>query len=72
MVYSISISNVNPSLVLAAVLEVCGGDSKEASKFLAAQGNEGYDARQLQSNDGIPSDYPLKGVLLIYVVLLIV
>ena len=49
-------------LVLAAVLEVCGGDSKAAAQFLQAQGNEGYDARQLQNNDGIPSDYPIRKV----------
>eukprot|EP01115_Flamella_aegyptia_P006852 TRINITY_DN28445_c0_g1_i1.p1 TRINITY_DN28445_c0_g1~~TRINITY_DN28445_c0_g1_i1.p1 ORF type:complete len:538 (+),score=208.64 TRINITY_DN28445_c0_g1_i1:209-1822(+) len=46
--------------VLTAVLEVCGGDSKAAATFLQAQGNEGYDARQLQNNDGIPSDYPIN------------
>jgi hypothetical protein len=51
--------------VLAAVLEVCGGDSKEAAKFLQAQGNEqAYDIRQLQNNEGVPQDYPGQKVIL--------
>eukprot|EP00027_Filamoeba_sp_ATCC50430_P010702 CAMPEP_0168550998 /NCGR_PEP_ID=MMETSP0413-20121227/5936_1 /TAXON_ID=136452 /ORGANISM="Filamoeba nolandi, Strain NC-AS-23-1" /LENGTH=724 /DNA_ID=CAMNT_0008581491 /DNA_START=70 /DNA_END=2241 /DNA_ORIENTATION=- len=45
--------------VLIAVLEVCGGDEKEAIKYLqATDNNSGYDVRQLSSNTGIPKDYP--------------
>jgi hypothetical protein len=31
--------------VLGAVLEVCGGDAKEAAKYLQAQDGGGYDPR---------------------------
>eukprot|EP01116_Phalansterium_solitarium_P018264 TRINITY_DN4788_c0_g1_i3.p1 TRINITY_DN4788_c0_g1~~TRINITY_DN4788_c0_g1_i3.p1 ORF type:complete len:610 (-),score=284.50 TRINITY_DN4788_c0_g1_i3:264-2093(-) len=45
--------------VLAAVLEVCNGDAKEAERFLQAQDGGGYDARTLQSTEGgLPRDYP--------------
>lgn len=48
--------------VLISILDLCNGDPKAAAVFLQAQDGKGYDARQLQNNDGIPADYPTKKV----------
>jgi hypothetical protein len=45
--------------VLLAVLEVCGGNDKDAEKYLQATDGGGYDARTLSTVEGgLPKDYP--------------